>query len=176
MAELENQEVETELDLDTTENEDIETEETSTDDPDEISYETALEWKRKAERLEKAEKKLVELKKQVKTQTKTPEWEFITKKELEIEKFITKNPDLEEYKTDLQTYLDKGLSLNEAKTLLENSDKVLQNRRKTDELNITTTDWEPSKRVYKISEIENMSQSEYNKFMDLKAQWKVKVV
>lgn len=38
----------------------------TTDIYDEISYEQALEWKKKAERLEKAEKTLVEYKKKAK--------------------------------------------------------------------------------------------------------------
>jgi hypothetical protein len=51
----------------------VETEDYTSEDESEITYEQALEWKRKAERAEKAERALVEKKKQLKELNKKSE-------------------------------------------------------------------------------------------------------
>ena len=150
---------------------DFETTTEEIDTPDEIDYDQAIEWKKKAERLDKAEKKLVELKKLIKEKPQET-WDYITKDELEIEKFITRNPELEEYKEDLNKYKKLWLSLEKAKLLIENDDKTIENRKKTNSMNLTNWE-ESSKTTYNKSDLENMTQSEYNKIMALKEAWKI---
>ena len=60
-------------------------------------------------------------------------------------------------------HIAKGLTLDQAKLLVENDDKTLSNRKKTNAMNITRSDGSPSKTTYTQSDLENMNQSEYNK-------------
>lgn len=117
----------------------IDTTDVLTDTPDEISYEQALEWKRKAERLEKAEKSLVEYKKKAKElESKTSvSGEFITKADLAMDKFLDKNPDLADYRDELASYQSKGIPLEKAKLLVEADDKTISNRDKASKASIT---------------------------------------
>lgn len=162
MAEIENE-------VDNDDNEIVSTDDYDTDTDD--TELTVDDYNREKARREKAEKTLVELKKQLKEQPKTT-WEYITKDELEIEKFITKNPDLEQYKEDLNKYKKMWISLEKAKLLIENDDKTIENRKKTNSMNIT--EWETTwKTTYDYKELAKMSQTEYNKIKDLEAKWKV---
>lgn len=169
MAELETNEIDNEI-VDNTE-----VTETSTES-DEITYDTAMGWKGKADRLDKAEKRLVELKKQLKEQEawKANDSNYITKEDLAIEKFIAKNPDLEDYKEALAKYSKDWLSLKQAKLLIENDDKTIENRKKTNSINMTN--WESTgKTKYSVNELEKMNQSDYNKVMDRVNTWKASI-
>lgn len=164
-----------ELDNEVEDNEELET---TTDAPDEISYEQALAWKNKAERADKAERKLVELKKQLKEkQTITQDW--LSEKELdlrdEVAEFVRDNSEFKEYRNELLKYRKQGFSINQAKALIENDDKTIENRKKLEQTKITSWEFSWDKSIYTKSEVEKMSQAEYNKFRDLKDQWKVSV-
>lgn len=107
----------------------------SSEPSDEITYEQAIEWKKKAERLEKAEKTLVEQKRKLKEYESKPqvsnEEAPMTKFDFELEKFIDKNPDVAEYKDEIAKYAkDKKLTLAQAKILVESEDKTIANRKK----------------------------------------------
>lgn len=104
MAELETevdvQDTDYELDVQDTQDDAVE---------EEITYEQALEWKKKAERLEKAEKALVERKKADKLASKAQAQSPIDVKEAfkqirEEEKFFEKNPDAESYRDKIEEY------------------------------------------------------------------------
>ncbi len=153
MAEFEN-EVEVEEISDT----DTEVEETNDDSP---TYDDYVKLKN---RLEKAEKTLVEYKKKAKTTTST--WDALTKQDLDVIRFIDKNPGYEWKETEIKSLLKKGLSMEQVKKLVE-PDKTEENREKTKSASITT--WESwwDKTTYSMSELENMSQAEYEKVMDL---------
>lgn len=89
-------------------------------------------------RREKAERTLVEQKRKIKeleakTSDKTG---YVTKEDLAIERFLDKNSDLTEYADDIRKYTKTGLSLEEAKTLVVNSDKAKANREKTNSLGL----------------------------------------
>ena len=139
----------------------LETEET----PDDISYEQAMEWKKKAERVEKAEKTIVDLKKQLKSAPKAGD-EFVSKSEMELERFLDKNPELSEYKEEISKYVSKGLSVKEASLIVTNSDTALQNRSKAEAMNVTGGEGGNTKTTYSWAELEKMPQAEYNKVRD----------
>ena len=64
-------------------------------------------------------------------------------------------------------------AIRKAKALVENDDKTIENRRKTQSMNIS--EWENAwKTVYTYDELEKMSQSEYNKIKALQLKWQVK--
>jgi len=147
---------------------------------DDISYDQAMEWKSKAERLDKAEKALVERKRAEKLAKKDnpQDWDMISKKDLEIREevldFISNNPELKEYKEDLLKYKKDWFTLRQAKALVEADDKTIENRKKLETMNIT--DWVSSwKTVYSRDELAKLSQSEYNAVMDLKDKWQVRI-
>jgi hypothetical protein len=136
MTELENDVViEDTLDeeLDTTDDTDYED-----NQDDDVTWEQAQEWKKKAQRADKAEKRLVELKKQLKSVNKIEEKNDTTinprdevKRILAEEKFYDKNPDAELYKDKITKYQEKGLSLDEAYTLVSKRDKEIEENRNT---------------------------------------------
>lgn len=103
----------------------------ATDTPDEITYEQALEWKAKAERLDKAEKRLVELKKQSKEAKHDAPIgsRDEVKAILAEEKFYDKNPEAEAYRKKIELYQKKGLSLDESYLLATKSDKEVEANR-----------------------------------------------
>jgi len=156
-------------DVSYTESEDLDTN-------SEITYEQAMEWKKKAERLEKAERKLVELKKASKDKPEATEW--ITQKELdlreEVSDFILGNPDLKEYKADLLKYVKDWFTLRQAKALVENDDKAIANKEKANQLNISNWESWSTKTSYTESELEKMSQSDYEKAMGRIEKWEAK--
>lgn len=106
---------------------------------------TEDDYFREKARREKAEKTLVEQKRRLKElegkSSETPS-DIMTKADYAMEKFLDKNPELSEYTKELSEYTKKGLSLEDAKTLVLNSDKAKQNREKTNSLGLS--DWEPS--------------------------------
>ena len=174
MAEFEMDDVDLDLDL---------SNEEDTEDSTEIEL-TVEDYNREKARREKAEKTLVELKKQLKNKETTPT-NTITEEELvlreEISEFLSENKDLKEYKADLMKYAKKMLAdwdsmktaIRKAKALVENDDKTIENRRKTNSLNIS--EWESTwKTVYSYDELEKMTQAEYNKIKALQLKWQVK--
>jgi len=107
----------------------------SSDSSDEITYEQAMEWKKKADRLEKAERTLVEQKRKLKEIEKQPQTSNedapMTRFDFEVEKFIDKNPEIAEYRDELVKYAkEKKLTLAQAKILVESEDKTIKNRQK----------------------------------------------
>lgn len=98
---------------------------------DEYTYEEVIAMEA---RLKKAEAALVEKKRAEKEAKKnkaveTVSSDYITKQDLALEKFIDKNPEMEEYRDDIKKHLSKGLSLSEAKLLVDNG-PALVNREK----------------------------------------------
>ncbi len=158
--------------------EEINDDETTEIGSDEITYEQAMAWKQKAERAEKAERKLVEYKKLLKDKEATKDT-WISEKELEmrdeVSEFVRENPELKEYRNDILKFVKQGFTLKQAKALVENDDKTIENRKKLEQTKITNWEFSSDKTVYTKSEIEKMSQAEYNRFRDLKDQWKVSV-
>jgi hypothetical protein len=91
-------------------------------------------------RIDKAEGLTVKQKKQLKElQSKSSDTpsDIMTKADYAMEKFLDKNPELSEYTKELSEYTKKGLSLEDAKTLVLNSDKAKQNREKTNSLGLS---------------------------------------
>ena len=141
MTELENQEVETvetDVDTETTSNNEVEL---TTDD-----Y-----YKEKSSR-EKAENNWVKPTKQIlkkywfknldeldaKLGSRPAEVEDLVNSTLKERDFYSNNPDLVDFKDEIKAYQSKGLSLEEAKTLLMNSDKVLEARQKLNKIKPST--------------------------------------
>lgn len=161
-----------------TEQEHVETEveetsvETNEEQSSDITYEQALDWKQKAERLEKAEKALVDYKKQLKEIKKAPisqsgDPEAIVRKIYSEEKFFDSNPELKEFKEKLTEYTSKGVPLEDAALLIRAKDETLRNRSTTNSLNMSGGDFSDNKTVFTKAELEKMSQHDYNKVRDL---------
>lgn len=129
MSELDNETVEDTPEVDI---EETETEDSSSDSTD-ITYEQAMEWKKKADRLEKAEKTLVDHKRKLKELESNPNNEDapMTKFDFEIEKFIEKNPEMADFRNELTKYAKVNkLTLAQAKIQIESDDKTIKNRQK----------------------------------------------
>jgi hypothetical protein len=54
-----------------------------------------------------------------------------------MERFIASNPEMEDYREELLKYQTKGISLKQAKLLVESDDNTISNRKKTNAMNIT---------------------------------------
>lgn len=183
MTEYENQEaventVETDVDTDTTSDSDNTVELTTDDYYKEKSSREKAEnnWVKPTKQLLKKYwfKSLDEL--DAKLNSKPQEVESLVNATLEEREFYAKNPDLSDFKDEVKAYTDKGLSLEEAKTLLMNSDKVLEARQKLAESKLST--WENGwiwKRYFSEDEVAKMSQKEYEQFRDLLDKGEVKL-
>lgn len=182
MSEVENEIVEDTTDVDV---EETNTEDTSSDSSDEVTYEQAMEWKKKAERLEKAERTLVEQKRKLKEIEKSEKSADLsnddaplTRFDLEVEKFIDKNPEIAEYRDDLVKYAkEKKLTLAQAKILVESEDKTIKNRQKITQSRVS--DWEsPEQSSYtkdylaKLDPKNPKERALYNRIMDKVEAWK----
>lgn len=153
------------------------------DNEEETTYDTETEltvddYKKEKARREKAEKALVDLKKQLKTKPEKEAQNLLSEKDLdlrdEVRDFIKENPELKDYKDDIIKHRKNGYSLKQAIAIVENDDNTIENRKKTNALNITTSD-DSWKTTYTKAELENLSQSEYNKIMALKESWKITI-
>lgn len=171
------------------EKEEIEVEDTSTDDTEtELTvedYQKEKEWRLKAvSKYVLPAKKLMEkywVKSFEELEAKISlwnqnAWNVLTEEKQalreEVSEFLLENKDLKEYKTEILKYREQGFTMKQAVALVENDDKTIENRRKTQAMNIT--DWETAwKSVYTYDELEKMSQSEYNKVKELQLKWKV---
>jgi len=152
------------------EEEDNNEEVTETEWTDEVTEDE--EVKRLKDQLAKAEKAIVDLKRNSKKSKETTATEFLTKKDLDVIRFIDSNPDLAWYEDDLKGYMDKWLTLDDAKLLLKSKDPVLQNREKVQQISVTWGDSWNSKTTYSTQDLEKLSRSEYNKVMNLIDSWK----
>lgn len=184
MAELENDVIDTdyeEIDVDT-DVEDVDT----TDDTASITWDQAMEWKKKAERLDKAEKALVEKKKAERlakaSENKNKPTDINPRDEVKRlmaeERFYEKNPEAESYRQKIENYQEKGLSLEEAYILASKSDKEVEDNRNIYwkwliRWVLSPTEWI---KLVTISEYDKMTESEVNKYNDdMKAKyWVVK--
>lgn len=128
------------------------------------TWDEVMELKKKADRLDKAEKAIVDKKRELKDkepkkEDKT-EKQYLTESDLEVRDFLKENPTLKEYKEDLSKYMKGGLSLNEAKLLIEDKDKTIKNRETISKTRVTN--WEaPSNNVYSREDLEAMTPKQY---------------
>ena len=173
MAEFENQEVD---EIVNDEVETIDNEGTELTDQD---------YYREKARREKAEKTLVELKKQLKEKEKAPE-STLSEKDLElrdeIRDFVKENPEFREYKDDLVEYAKTFYSkweriesaIRKAKALVENDDKTIENRKKA---NLNISEWEiwGKKTIFTQEEIAKLPLEERAKKYEMFKAWKIKI-
>lgn len=129
---------------------------------------TALKF---LKRIEKAEWLTVQQKKQLKelqSKSSEPAVKYLTEADLERRDFLKANPELNEYTKELEDYQSKGLSLDEIKTLILNSDKAHKNREKLNSLGLS--DWETNKwKTYTDEDLVALSKKDinaYNKAMN----------
>ena len=179
MADLEQQNEEFDVDdtlsLEDDSIEDNDIKSSSEDDTEEeVTYD---DYHTERQKREKAEKTLVKYKRQLKemkannTQTDS---DVLTKTDYKIMSFIKDNPTYNWCETQFKDYLSKGLSFDEAKKLVE-PNKALENRQKLKSSSITGGETSNTKTSYTQAELENMSQAEYNKVMDLVDNWKASI-
>ena len=141
------------------------------EEEEEITLEQAKKWR---EDLKKASKKIAELKSLEKQKQKEPT--TLTEEKLalreEVTEFLAENKDLKEYKSEILKYREQWFTMKQAVALVENDDKTIENRKKTNSMNVT--DWENSwKSTYTYDELEKMTQAEYNRVKDLQIKGKV---
>jgi len=139
---------------------------------------TVEDYDKEVARREKAEKTIVEMKKQLKGKKVETTWDAITEEKLalreEVNDFLLDNKEMKEYKADILKYREQWFTLKQAKALIENDDVTIENRRKANAMNVT--DWEESRKAtYNTADLEWMSQDKYNKIMALSEQWKVTI-
>ncbi len=152
---------------------DVETEEVDTE---EVEL-TVEDYKKLEERLKKAESRLVEYKKKEKS-TKSeekPTGDYITKEDLLLEKFIDKNPELEDYKDDFLKYVKRGNNYEEAKLLVLNSDKAIENKKKINSMNITYSDTSPKRSEFTQDEVAKLPQNEAAKLWEMAYAGKIRI-
>lgn len=118
-------------------------------------------------RIDKAESRIVAEKKSPKSE---PTTKYLTEADLERRDFLKANPELNEYTKELEAYDKKGISLEEAKILILNSDKARANREKLNSLGLS--DWEASNEKSTITKAElakiaEKNPREYNRLRDL---------
>lgn len=178
MAVTENEDVDVDETTDT-ETENAETED-STDDSDksdEITYEQAIQWRAEAaearaekERREKAEKKLVDLKKAQKTthNTQQPTGREDVRKILAEERFYEKNPEAASYRDKIEAYQEKGLSLEEAYVLSSRSDKEVEENRNVYGKSIIRGSQDSTEgiKIVGLDAYDRMTEAEQNKYND----------
>lgn len=87
---------------------------------EEITLEQALKWK---EDLKKASKKIADLKKEIKTAPKSSD---DVRAILAEERFYEKNPEAEPYRKQLESYVKKWLTRDEALILVSRQDKEIE--------------------------------------------------
>lgn len=144
---------------------DVDTDIDTTDGSDVTTLTEEDYYKEKARR-EKAEKALVDLKKKAKElEGKSSESsDVMTKADYALEKFLDKNPELEGYKDELSKYTSKGLSYDEAKTLILNSDKTKQAREKVNSLGLSDGDASSKKSSYTMSDLDKLASNNPNEY------------
>lgn len=132
-----------------------------------------------ATRWYKAEQKAISEKREKKEAPKSePTTKYLTEADLERRDFLKANPELNDYTKELTDFQKKGLSLDEAKVLILNSDKARQNREKLNSLGLS--DWETNKEMTTITKaqltkIAESNQSEYNRIRDLMDKGKITI-
>jgi len=97
-------------------------------------------------------------------------------KMLDEREFYNSNPDMAEHKEAISKFTSTGeVSLEQAKRLVVDANPDIVARQNTQKSNFTS--WTPdfSKTEYSVSDLEGMSQFEYEKVMDLKDEGKVKI-
>lgn len=166
--EQENQELEAQI-------EELETQIEESNDELETSQLTEEDYFKEVARREKAEKALVELKKQLKAtkplEKKTASWEIdvktLIKEQLEEERFFSKNEDAVLYKDKIIEYKTKWLSYDEAYLIATSKDKEIENNKVYAQGNITwkSTSWEDVK-LLTIKEFDKLTQDQKNTYFE----------
>lgn len=89
----------------------------------------------------------------------------LTETDLEIRDFVKDNPDYKDYKKEISEALAKGYTLKQAKALIDNDDKTIENRKKLNSMNITNwEDWNSIK-TYSNDTLAKLNRWEYAKAM-----------
>ena len=133
--------------------------------------------------LKKAEAKIVDMKKSTAKPKedepvtpepeKAPDIDSLVEAKLAKRDFYSNNADFVWYEEDIEKYTSKGISYEEAATLVKANNPEFWNKEKTKAMNITTwTDWW-WKSSYTRAELEGLSQHEYNKVMWLVQEGKI---
>ncbi len=134
-----------------------------------------------ANRLVGSERANVDYKKKAKAETSPePTTKYLTEADLERRDFLKANPELSDYTKEIETYSKKGLSLDEAKVLVMNSDKARVNREKLNSLWLSDGESATNTRsTISRKELDNIAgtnQAEYNRIRTGMDSWKIKLV
>lgn len=144
----------------------------------EVNYEAL--YNESQEKINNLEWLIVKHKQEAKVEPEVKnEWVGISQEDvkrlLDEEKFYSNNPGLSEYREELNKYTSKGLSYDQAKTLLEQDDPAIINKTKTNSLGVTA--WvNTSENVYSDVALAEMTQEQYNKAMNDIESWSAKLI
>ena len=162
MAELEKETETTEQEIDEVETETQD--DVDTDNVDTITYEQALEWKKKAENLAKAEKRIEILKKQVKV-SKADKPDDV-RAILAREKFFDKNPDAEKYRKEIEKLEEKWLSTEDAYYLASKEDREVDKQREVYWKSFVWDNWWDSFALVSVKEFDSMTVEKQNEYVE----------
>lgn len=148
----------------------------------EVTVETTETVESMQAKLAKAEAKIVEMKKS----TTPAEPEPVTtetngfddaafERKYDEKKFFEANPNMSEYKEQLTEYVNKGISYDKAKALVELDDPTIANRKVAQKTNFTSWEAHIQQVTYTMAELWELPQNEYNKVMALKAKGEVNI-
>lgn len=167
---VETQEVET--------NEEVYTPELSDESDTDITLEDYYALK---DRLSKAERLIVEQKRQSKLEKKEVKSASNETDEKKLERlldereFFKENPEFVDYKKQLEEYTKLGIPIKKAALLVKEDDPTFWNRQKANEMNVTNWEASPTKTAYTKAELAKMSQADYVKAMEAIEGWKAKI-
>lgn len=158
----------------------IQNEEHTTNNNQEIDYKSLYEEKaNKVDELEWLIQKHKEKKKKEPVWNNDIDIDSLLEKKLAEKDFYASNPEMSEYKEQITEFTSKGLTHEQAKRLVIDSDPTIQNRMNSQSSNFTNTDWVwYETEVYtmeKLAEIWKANPSKYAQLMSDYKSGKIKV-
>jgi hypothetical protein len=95
---------------------------------------------------------------------------------MQEENFYKENPDLKERRKEIDEYVNKWLSYDQAKTLVTTDERKRETNQKRSNSQRVTWSPKPSQSRFSMAELGEMDQKEYNSIMERREKWEVEIV